>query len=89
MVRIANNGNYLRFKKCGLPSLVIPISSNFKTQVLDFGCAKMVIHHDDTTITKFCSAPHAASVVFVSRETGKRRDRRVVVVNKTSSEAAL
>ena len=58
------------------------------TKCLDFGCAKMIIHHDDTTNTTFCSAPHDASVVIKSREARKRRDRRVVVVNKTSSEAA-
>jgi len=48
-----------------------------------------MIHHDDTTITTFCSAPHDASVMYKSREARKRRDRRVVVVNKSSSEAAL
>ena len=55
---------------------------------LDFGCAKKIIHHDDTTITTFCSALHDASVMFKLRGARKRRDRRVVVVNKTSSEAA-
>jgi hypothetical protein len=48
----------------------------------------MFIHHDDTTNTTFCSAPHAACGVFKSREARKRRVRRVVVVNKSSSEAA-
>jgi hypothetical protein len=49
----------------------------------------MFIHHDDTTITTFGSAPHDACVVFKSREARKRRDRRVAVVNKSSSEVAL